>query len=463
MLSSLRARVLVWYTALLAVVIAVFVATVAVLAWRARLDEVDAALETRAAALSAALEAAPDGTFDLTLPGAGQPEPAAGSGPALYHVAWTSAGALIDRSDPALDVPPPAAPGVRTRAGRRELTVPAAAGASVLVGRSLADARADVWALAGQLGSIGLGAVLVAFGGGWFLVGRALAPVDRISRTARAMSAGDLNARIPLSELETELEHLARALNEAFDRLHDAVERQKQFTADASHELRTPLATLSTEIQWSLARPREPAAYRESLDVCRRAVDRMTAIVERLLALARAGADTGRRELEPIDLDALVARVVADVAPLAAARSVTLEHAPAGVCVRGEPARLGEALTNVVVNAIQYNREGGTVTIGAAEAGGHVDLTVRDTGIGIAPADLERVFEPFFRADPARSRDAGGAGLGLPVAETIVQQHGGRITCVSQPGAGTTVAIRLPVAAHALEAERPEGRASARP
>jgi signal transduction histidine kinase len=442
-LSSLRIRVLFWYTALLGVVIVIFGGTVCLLAWRARLAEVDAMLAARARALAGALEMAPDGTFDLVLP----PEAAPGAPglPALYFVLWTPAGQPIDRSDPALDVPVPDEPGARTRLGRRELTVTAPAGPLVLVGRDMADIRAEIWALAGRLGFVGLGALVVAFGGGWLLVGRALAPIDRISRTARAMSAGDLAARIPLENVETDLEQLARVLNDAFDRLHAAVERQKRFTADASHELRTPLTTMSTELQWSLGRTREPDAYRQSLEACRRAVERMTATVGQLLDLARADAGPPDRH-RPMRLDELVARVCAELAPLARARAVSVEQRVVPVTVHGDPDRLRGALTNLVSNAIQYNQEGGSVVVSAAADNRLATLTIADTGIGIAPDDLDRIFEPFFRADPARSRDAGGAGLGLSVAARIVEQHGGRIDCSSRPGAGTTMTIRLPEA-----------------
>jgi signal transduction histidine kinase len=445
MFSSLRTRVLFWYTALLAVVIASFGGTVCLLAWRTRLVEVDATLVARAGALADALELAPDGTFDLVLPPDTAPGAAEGQ-PSIYFALWTQAGEPIDQSDAALAVPRPNGPGVRTRLGRREVTVTSPAGPLVLVGRDMADVQAEIWALAGRLGVLGLGALAVAFGGGWLLVGRALSPIGRISRTARAMSGGDLAARIPLEDVETDLDELARVLNDAFDRLHAAVERQKRFTADASHELRTPLTTMSTEIQWSLGHAREAAVYRQSLEVCRRAVERMTATVGQLLDLARADARPFVDHRQQVRLDDLVAQVCTDAAPLARASSVCVEHRTTPVTVPGDPDRLRDALTNILTNAIQYNRAGGSVVISASVAEGVATLTIADTGIGIAPAELDRIFEPFFRADPARSRDAGGAGLGLSLAARIVEQHGGRIDCSSEPGTGTTIRIHLPVA-----------------
>jgi signal transduction histidine kinase len=263
------------------------------------------------------------------------------------------------------------------------------------------------------------------------------------------MTGGDFAARIPLAQVETELGQLARALNEAFDRLHAALERQRRFTADASHELRTPLATMSTELQWALGRDREPAEYRESLDVCHRAVDRMATIVERLLTLARAEAAPSLDRIERVRLDDLVAAVVDEVARLAGPRRGPIAFDRAPLIVDGDPARLRDAITNVVVNAVQYSGDGAGVRVALRPEAGGVILEVSDTGIGIAPEDLARVFEPFFRADPARSRVAGGAGLGLAVARAHVAAHGGTIALTSVPGRGTRVTIRLPSGADA--------------
>jgi heavy metal sensor kinase len=441
MFDSLRARLLVWYTAILAAVIAVFGATVCYLAWRARVADVDRAIWTRAHALSASLQPAADGTFDLSLPaeasGRGTPSP-------LDHALWNAQGRLIDRSNPEIDVPVPAAAGARTRAGRREVVVRTDAGVTILVGRDLVDVRAQIWSLAGTIGSVGLLAMALSLAGGWWLVGRALSPIDRISRTAREMVGGNFAARIPIERVETELGHLARALNEAFDRLHASLVRQRRFTADASHELRTPLATLSTEVQWVLGRDRSPDDYRAALDVCARQASRMQAVVERLLALARAESGAAQDRSVDLQLDAVVHRVVDDLAPLAESRRVAVSVDAAPVVVRGDPDRLVEAVTNVVANAIQYNVDEGRVDVVLTNRSGAVELSVSDTGMGISGDDLPRVFDPFFRADPARSRDAGGAGLGLAVTRSIIERHGGSVACRSRPESGTTVVMSLP-------------------
>jgi signal transduction histidine kinase len=446
-LGSLRARLLVWYTAMLAVVILAFGSIVCYLAWRAKLADVDAALRTRAETLIAGLQPASAGTFDLKLPA----DAVRGSADALYHVLWTPLGVVIDRSDSDLEVPRPDRPGIHTRDRQRELTV-MASGAYVLVGTSLEGLRTEIAGLAVTMASVGVLALALAFVGGWYLVGRALTPVARINRTARAMVDGDFQARVPIDRIETELGQLARALNEAFDRLHAALERQRRFTADASHELRTPLAVISTETQWALGRDRRPEDYRQALDACARASTRMRIVVERLLALARAEALPEPGCVEPVRLDELVLEVVKDLRSLGHAKGVDFSVAAAPIECRGDRDRLRDAVTNVVANAIQYNVEGGQVRIDVRAGADCAEIVVADTGIGISADHLPQVFEPFFRADPARTRAAGGSGLGLGVTRATIRQHGGDVLCASEPGRGTTVTIRLPRAPARLDA-----------
>jgi two-component system OmpR family sensor kinase len=445
MLESLRGRLLVWYTAILAVVIAAFGGAVTYLAWRSRVADIDAAHRARAHAIAGALQPATAGTFDLTLP----PAPAGAAGGPLYHVLWDARGRLIDRSDPDLELAMPVGAGSRTRDGRREHVVRAATGATVLVGRDLAGTRAELWSLAGTLSAVSVAALALAVGGGWWLAGRTLAPIGRISRTARAMVDGDFTARIPIDRVETELGQLARALNDAFDRLHESLERQRRFTADASHELRTPLSTISTELQWALGAGRVPGDYRESQEACLRAVGRMESIVTRLLALARADAGAGGDRRIPVRIADVARQAVRDLSALAARRNLTvttdIDAETAASVIVGDADRLLEATSNVLANAIQYNVDSGRVRLHLTRTAGTIALSIADSGVGIAAADLPHVFDPFFRADPARSREAGGAGLGLAVARAIIVEHGGAIRCESQPNAGTTVTMTWPL------------------
>jgi signal transduction histidine kinase len=442
MVESLRTRLLVWHSAIVTAVVAIFGGTVCYLVWRTGIADVDAALDTRARTISEALRPAGRGTFDFTLP------PTDSAGGTLYHILWSPDGTPIDWSEDAEAVPRPSGPGVRTREGRRELTVDAPSGAVILVGRDLEELRRQIWSLAAALLATGGAVLALSLIAGWLFAGRALSPITRISGTARRMMQGDLSARIPAERVETELGQVVGALNGAFDRLQASLDRQRRLTADVSHELRTPLATVSAEVQWALGRDRPAEAYRESLAVCRRAAGRMQAIVERLLTLARVETLTQRDVSVTVRLDEIVRRAVEDLAPQTAARGlrVTVDTRP--LEITGDPDRLLEALTNVVANAVAYNVPDGLVSITMRERDGMAEVSIADTGIGISPADLALVFDPFFRADHARTRDAGGAGLGLTLTRSIIERHGGRIACSSEQGKGTTFSLRLPLTEH---------------
>jgi two-component system OmpR family sensor kinase len=444
MVESLRGRLLFWYTSILVLVILVFGATVCYLFWRSLLTGLDEDLRRRAQTIAAALQPDDGETFDLDVPEELMRYFQAQGGLRRYYVIWDAGGKLVDRSDPDLFVRAPAAAVSRSRQGTREVSVAADKGAIVLVGQETADLRRDVWLLGGTVAGAAIAALALSLIGGWFLARRALAPIVRISRTAEAMSHGDLSARIAIDRTETELGQVALALNQAFDRLHDSLDRQRRFTADASHELRTPLATLSLELEWALARERGAADYRRALDTCQRAATRMRAVIEGLLTLARADAGGGAalRRL-PVSLDQVATDVVTLLQPLAGKRNVELTVTGGGASVAGDPDLLREVVTNLVSNAIHYNHDAGRVDVAVWKEEQSACLQVADTGIGIASEDLPRVFERFYRADKARARDAGGAGLGLAVTRWIVERHGGQITCTSAVGRGSRFLVRL--------------------
>jgi heavy metal sensor kinase len=453
MRESLRGRLLAWYALILTLVMGLFGGAVCYQFWRTAIREVDEDLALRVAAVEGALRQVAPRVFDLDLPAAYLQASSEDDGRRVYHVIWGPDGTIVDRSDPEVDIATPAAPGFRTRDGHREIVRDASVGVTVLVGRDLAPVRREMWSLAGTVASVGLLALGLSLAGGWFLAGTALAPIARISRTARAMSDGDLAARIAVDRTETELGQLALALNGAFGRLQDALDRQRQFTADASHELRTPLAILLAEIEWSLARARPVEHYRESLETCRTAATQMGAVVEGLLMLARSDAGDAQARPVRLSLHAAVQDVVRLLRPLATSRHVRIEVEEFDVDVMGDSGRLRVALTNLVSNAIQYNRQGGRVEITATLEGSYAQLAIADTGCGIGPADLPHVFDRFFRADRARSRDAGGVGLGLAVAKAIVEGCGGTIACSSDPGIGSRFVVQLPALPRVLTEE----------
>jgi two-component system OmpR family sensor kinase len=327
----------------------------------------------------------------------------------------------------------------------REVTTSAAGGAVVLVGRSSSTLRDAMWALSVNVILAAAAMLAVAIFGGWFVARRALAPIERISRVARAMSDGDLDARIPIDRTETELGQVAASLNDAFDRQRLAIRHERQFVADASHELRTPLSILRAEVDAALGRDQSASELRESLVVCRRAVVRMQSIVERMLTLARAESGEQTPTNSIIPMRDLLTEVIAWLEPLAVERSVRLEVLGADLHVEGDEEQLREAIVNVITNAIVYNRPGGRVTISlSASAGSAARIEILDTGNGIPAAALPYVFDRFFRVDKARSRTTGGAGLGLAVARAIVGSHRGTISCSSTEGSGSRFVITLP-------------------
>jgi heavy metal sensor kinase len=289
-----------------------------------------------------------------------------------------------------------------------------------------------------------LAGIILFFGlaGGWWLVGRAIRPIDDISATAVKISAGDLSQRINVADTESELGQLASVLNATFARLEAAFAQQQQFTADAAHELRTPVSVMLTQTQTALNRERSGAEYRETLEACQRASQRMRKLIESLLELARLDAGQEQMKRMPFDLSRTVRDCVELIRPLAAERGVKIHCELPPLKCTGDPERLAQIITNLLTNAIQYNRENGEVRISAQSQNNMITFTVSDTGHGIPAENLPRVFERFYRADPSRS--SGQTGLGLAISKAIVEAHGGTIEVSSNPDAGTTFTVRLP-------------------
>jgi len=290
-----------------------------------------------------------------------------------------------------------------------------------------------------------LGVVLSAVGG-WLLARRALRPVDRMSQSALRISAEDLSRRLERRGTQDEIDRLADTLNAMLARLQAAFGEMQRFTADAAHELRTPLTALRGGIEIALRAERSPDEYRRVLVSSIEEVDQLIRLAEDLLLLSRStvGLTTSRQpvDLEPLCLDALELGV-----RLAKGKGVTVSMgATAPAVVQGDGSALRRALLNLVDNAVKYTPAGGSVVISLERARDRVALVVEDTGIGIDPADVRRIFEPFVRLDTGRSRDTGGSGLGLAIARSIVVTHGGALEVDSRPGGGSRFTIQLPTA-----------------
>jgi len=288
----------------------------------------------------------------------------------------------------------------------------------------------------------GLGAIAAAAIVGRLLAGRALRPIDTITQTALAISrADDLGKRISQVGPQDEVGRLAKTFNIMLDRLEGLFRAQQRFIADFSHELRTPLTTIRGNMD--LMR-RMKSIDEESLNAMQAESDRMTRMVGDLLLLAQADAgQTIRRE--KVELDTLLLEVYRQMRPIAEGIELGIGEEDQ-VIVMGDADRLKQLLLNLVDNACKYTPKGGKVTLGLSCAEGWARLSVADTGIGIPAQDLPHIFERFYRVDKARSRTAGGAGLGLSIVQWIVQAHGGKIGVQSEPGQGTTFTVRLPLA-----------------
>jgi len=326
----------------------------------------------------------------------------------------------------------------------RESTLLMPPGQILLVGRSIAPELRDLRRTALMLTGVGTGILLLGLVGGWWLASRAIRPIADISATAVKISAGDLSQRIDVAETESELGRLATVLNSTFARLDAAFAQQQQFTSDAAHELRTPVSVMLTQAQTALNRERSAAEYRETIESCQRAAQRMRRLIESLLELARLDAGQQKMKQSRFDLAQTARDCATLVAPLAEERHVKIAcEVPPLECV-GDSERLAQVITNLLTNAITYNKENGAVRIHGETKNGSVILTVSDTGQGISADDLPRVFDRFYRADS--SRTSGNTGLGLAISKAIVEAHGGEIDVLSQPGVGSVFTLRLPVA-----------------
>ena len=289
-------------------------------------------------------------------------------------------------------------------------------------------------------------ALLVAALGGYFLAARALRPVERITRTARAITAEDLRRRIDYAGPPDEIRHLAQTIDDMLARLEASFERERRFTADAAHELRTPLAALKGRIGVTLSRPRPPAAYVTALAEMEGQVDRLSRLSDDLLLMARLTAEGEIPAWEPILLPDFLPAVLDVVRPLAGNKGIELTlDAPAGLYVHGHLDWLMRLLLNLLDNAIKFTPAGGRVSLSARRGADAVEIVVSDTGAGIAPEHVPHLFERFYRVEGDRARaGGGGSGLGLALAQEIARLHDGHLSVFSELGRGSAFTLRLP-------------------
>ena len=282
-------------------------------------------------------------------------------------------------------------------------------------------------------------------------VAGALRPLERVAAETRAIGPAELGTRLTSPTGQAEVTDLADSVNRMLERVDRAHRALQAFTADASHELRTPLTHLRAQVQWAAAEGRSETEVREALAAMERVVDQTAKLVEELLLIARGENRQLALALAPFDLTAVVdeVREITEAMALDRDLAVTTVPSPARWAL-GDANRTRHVLLNLGSNAVRYT-PAGTITFALESNGDRVGVSVRDTGPGIAPEHVERIFDRFFRVDQSRSRDLGGSGLGLAIARLLAELQGGAITVASVPGEGSTFTLWLPEARPAHE------------
>jgi len=287
----------------------------------------------------------------------------------------------------------------------------------------------------------------VAWGGGVFLVRHALRPVLEITRSAEGITSRNLSERLPVPATGDEFEQLSQTLNGMILRLENAFKHNRRFLADASHELRTPLAILRNELEIMIAREGLDPDVRETLGDLLEEVGRLVHIVETLFALSRFETGQAHAEHTRFDLAQLASSTAEQMCLLAEDKKQTITcETPTPVWVEGDKARLKQVMVNLLDNAIKYTPAEGTVKLTVTASGNEAICEVKDTGIGIPADAIPHIFDRFFRVDAARSRDAGGAGIGLAIVKVICAAHDGRIEVESEEAHGSLFRVHLPLA-----------------
>jgi len=313
-------------------------------------------------------------------------------------------------------------------------------GASIVPMETVLDRLIDLLAI--LLPSL----IVCAAGGGYLLVKWALRPVDRLSQTAEQMSLQNLSLRLPVVPSGDALERLSISLNNMLGRLRDSVQTSRRFLADASHELRTPLTVIKGELQeLSGAVHLNSNDLRERVGSVLEEVARLEHLVSGLLVLSRLDAGETQREQADVDLAALALSTAEQMRLMAEDRGIAIELSGLGrAMVRGDQARLKQIVVNLLDNAIRFTPAGGTITIRSAEDETGSALEVLDTGIGIPASAIPQVFDRFFRVEGGRSREDGGAGLGLSIVKSICSMHGAEIEVRSEPDRGSCFRVSFP-------------------
>ena len=279
----------------------------------------------------------------------------------------------------------------------------------------------------------------------YFLAGRILSPIRRITDLAREIDENDLDSRIPLSTSQDELYDLAFALNQMLDRLQYSFTKQKQLLADAAHELNTPMTSVRIFMEQSLLNQELPAPYHKDLQRQQQVMLRIKRLLQDLMTLSWL--ELGRKiKPESFDLKATTASVIEDFKPLIEEKDIQFSSSlPATLNYFGDPGQFHRVLVNIIDNAIKYNLQSGKLIVRLEKSVGTIRLTVSNTGLPVPKDDLEQVFDQFYRVEKSRSQEFGGCGLGLTIVKEIIRLHGGRISLENEPPDKIRVTVILPL------------------
>jgi heavy metal sensor kinase len=289
--------------------------------------------------------------------------------------------------------------------------------------------------------------LVLASAGGYWMSTRALTPVDEIIREAQSINSGNLSRRLSVRQGGDELQRLSETLNGMLKRLETAFTRITQFTADASHELRTPVALMRIAAELSLRKSHTELEYREVLIQILGELEKTSVLVEELMLLARADVGVETLQRAPSDLSNCLREACREGRTLSEAKQISFQESifDGPLIVNGDSDALHRLFLILIDNAVKYTPSHGLINVSLANQNGIAIAEVRDNGIGIAASDLSHIFERFYRADKARSRESGGTGLGLSIARWIAEAHGGSIEAQSTPGEGSVFEVCLPL------------------
>jgi two-component system, OmpR family, heavy metal sensor histidine kinase CusS len=314
----------------------------------------------------------------------------------------------------------------------------------VRVAAPLSADEHELQELTGTLFLGGLMALVAAVAGGYFLARRSLAPVERMAQAAHEISVKRLDRRLEVKDPHDELGRLAATFNDMIARLERSFADMQQFTADAAHELRTPITVIRSEAEVALRAARSAEEYRKTLESLLEEAEHLTLLADQLLYLCREDAGSNEATFADVQLDELINDVAAHMGALSKTKGVLLTVNHVVPCqVQGDAESLRRLLFNLLENSLKHTPENGKITLELNCLSGEAEIVVTDTGTGISAEHLPKVFNRFYRADPARQ--SGGTGLGLSICQAIVDSHDGSIRLGSESGKGTEVSVRLPL------------------